>query len=422
MNNTFILLCLEKPKTCMNCPCSSVVLSDTKKFVHCSLVGKTLVSSDSSFIFDECPCVSSSDLKSIIEQADNNGDLNPDNIAQMNYVNGWNSCLSHLSNLIKKQNEIESIHTNASQMNAPDPMEENKSSDLLRPSTEDENDKKPIHILVRHDKVFQKAVQHLKDYKAEHGNLCVPQSYVCSDGYRLGDYVHRARATFKGKRTSFLTQNDIDQLNSIGFVWDIRKYQWDIGFAHVQKYYERFGNTRITFKYDDPDDGFHTGSWFYHNWLACTDPQKRKVFYETDPDWGMKVSADKSGKQSKTLNASSHNNRTMENKEVTDSSIKQEIQSLVDQNLGIQEITCDLRVLRWAQGYNAAKKYFALCHNICVSDSYQTKSGFPLGEWLKRRREEYCNNVLSAHKIQLLDQLNMIWDKDSAKILHHLQK
>lgn len=307
-------------------------------------------------------------------------------------------------------------------MNAPDPMEENKSSDLLRPSTEDENDKKPIHILVRHDKVFQKAFQHLKDYKAEHGNLCVPQSYVCSDGYRLGDYVHRARATFKGKRTSFLTQNDIDQLNSIGFVWDIRKYQWDIGFAHVQKYYERFGNTRITFKYDDPDDGFHTGSWFYHNWLACADPQKRKVFYETDPDWGMKVSADKSGKQSKTLNASSHNNRTMENKEVTDSSIKQEIQSLVDQNLGIQEITCDLRVLRWAQGYNAAKKYFALCHNICVSDSYQTKSGFPLGEWLKRRREEYCNNVLSAHKIQLLDQLNMIWDKDSAKILHHLQK
>lgn len=33
------------------------------------------------------------------------------------------------------------MHTNASQMNAPDPMEENKSSDLLRPSTEDENDK-----------------------------------------------------------------------------------------------------------------------------------------------------------------------------------------------------------------------------------------------------------------------------------------
>lgn len=103
MNNTFILLCSEKPKTCMNCPCSSVVLSDTKKFVHCSLVGKTLVSSDSSFIFDACPCVSSSDLKSIIEQADNNGDLNPDNIAQMNYVNGWNSCLSHLSNLIKSR-------------------------------------------------------------------------------------------------------------------------------------------------------------------------------------------------------------------------------------------------------------------------------------------------------------------------------
>lgn len=284
MNNTFILLCSERPKTCMNCPCASVVFSGTKKFVHCSLVGKTLVSSDSSFIFDDCPCASLSDLKSAIEQSDNNGELNPDNIAQMNYVNGWNDCLSNLSNLIKKQNEIESIHTNASQMNAPDPMEENKSSDLLRQNIEDENVKKPVHILARHDKVFQKAFQHLKDYKAEHGNLCVSQRYVCSDGYKLGDYVHRARATFKGKRTSFLTQNDIDQLNSIGFVWDIRKYQWDIGFAHVQKYYERFGNTRITSNYDDPDDGFHTGNWFYHNWFACTDPQKRKVFYEIDPD------------------------------------------------------------------------------------------------------------------------------------------
>lgn len=141
MNNTFILLCSEKPKTCMNCPCASVVLSDTKKFVHCSLIGKTLVSLDSAFIFDNCPCASLSDLKSTIEQADNTGELNHNNIAQMNYVNGWNSCLAHLSNLIKKQNEIESIHSNASQMIVPDPMEENKSSDLLRPNTEDESDK-----------------------------------------------------------------------------------------------------------------------------------------------------------------------------------------------------------------------------------------------------------------------------------------
>lgn len=139
MDNTFILLCSEKPKTCMNCPCASVVLSDAKKFVHCSLIGKTLVSLDSIFIFDDCPCASLSDLKSAIEQSDNNGELNPDNIAQMNYVNGWNDCLSNLSNLIKKQNEIESLHTNASQMNAPDPMEENKSSDLLRQNIEDEN-------------------------------------------------------------------------------------------------------------------------------------------------------------------------------------------------------------------------------------------------------------------------------------------
>lgn len=103
MNNTFILLCSERPKTCMNCPCASVVFSGTKKFVHCSLVGKTLVSSDSSFIFDDCPCASLSDLKSAIEQSDNNGELNPDNIAQMNYVNGWNDCLSNLSNLIKSR-------------------------------------------------------------------------------------------------------------------------------------------------------------------------------------------------------------------------------------------------------------------------------------------------------------------------------
>ena len=84
-----------------------------------------------------------SDLKSTIEQSDNNGELNPDNIAQMNYVNGWNDCLSHLSNLTKKQNEIESMSSNACQLTGSDQMEENKSSDLLRQNTEDdENDKK----------------------------------------------------------------------------------------------------------------------------------------------------------------------------------------------------------------------------------------------------------------------------------------
>lgn len=421
MNNTFILLCSEKPRTCMTCPCASVVLSDTKKFVHCSLLGKTLVSLDSAFIFDDCHCISLSDLESTLKRVDT-GELNPNNIAQMNYTNGWNDCLLHLSELIKKQSGIDLIHSSVSQTSTLDAAEENQYSDLLRRNIEDENVKKPIHILARHDKAFQEAFQHLKDYKAEYGDLCVPQSYICLDGYKLGSYVHRVRAAFKGKRTSFLTQNDIDQLNSIGFVWDTTKYRWDIGFAHVQKYYEHFGNTRITFKYDDPDDGFHTGSWFYHNWLACADPQKRKVFYETDPDWGMKVSASKSRKYSKPVKAACQGNKAAKSKKGTSTSTEQEIQNLVDQNLGIQEITCDLRVLRWTQGYNTAKKYFALCHNLCVSDSYQTKSGFPLGEWLKRRREEYCKGILSAHKIQLLDQLNMIWDKGSTNILHHLQK
>lgn len=418
MNNTFILLCSEKPKTCMACPCASVVLSDTKKFVHCSLLGKTLVSLDSAFIFGDCPCISSSDLEKSIKQTDDNNELNPNNIAQMNYVNGWNNCLFHLSKLIKKQNGINLTHSNEEQMKMLDSAEENQYSDLFRRNIEDENVKKPIHILARHDKTFQEAFQHLKDYKAKYGDLCVSQSYICHDGYKLGSYVHRVRAAIKGKRTSFLTQNDIDQLNSIGFVWDIIKYRWDVGFAHVQKYYERFGNTQIVFKYDDPDDGFHTGSWFYHNWLKCTDPKKRKVFYDTDPDWGMKVSAGKEAKQFRSTNSSCRSNKTIKNKKVTASSTKQELQNLVDQNCGIQEITCDLRILRWTQGYNAAKKYFALCHNLCVSDSYQTKSGFPLGEWLKRRREEYCNNILSVHKIQLLDQLNMIWDNDSAHSLH----
>lgn len=62
---------------------------------------------------------------------------------------------------------------------------------------------------------WQVKIEALKSFKAQEGHTLVGQSYVTSDGFRLGRWVANIR-----QRAPFLKESQIKDLNEMGFCWN----------------------------------------------------------------------------------------------------------------------------------------------------------------------------------------------------------
>jgi len=70
--------------------------------------------------------------------------------------------------------------------------------------------------------------QELIAYKERHGNCCVPISYAKNK--KLGTWVSNCRKQYKLREegeTSSMSQERIDKLNAIGFIWDRWEYEFE---------------------------------------------------------------------------------------------------------------------------------------------------------------------------------------------------
>jgi hypothetical protein len=77
---------------------------------------------------------------------------------------------------------------------------------------------------------FQEALGYLKGYKAEHGDCRVPHSFKTDDGFRLGSWCRSRRAQYPKGR---LSQERIDALEALGFIWDLREEDYQRGLGYL---------------------------------------------------------------------------------------------------------------------------------------------------------------------------------------------
>ena len=97
----------------------------------------------------------------------------------------------------------------------------------------------------------------LRGYFKEYGHTRVPKNFVClNNDYPLGIWVNGLRA-----REKKLTKGQIEQLEQLSFVWNVREDRWDQHFAALLKFLEEHGHTRVPFgkEYNDLPLG---------NWVA----------------------------------------------------------------------------------------------------------------------------------------------------------
>lgn len=87
---------------------------------------------------------------------------------------------------------------------------------------------------------------HAKEYAEQNGDLLVPISYVCDDGYKLGNWIANQRNN-KDSADKYrqLSIEQIERLDSIGMVWNVAEYAWTRGYEQALRYWQENGHLRV---------------------------------------------------------------------------------------------------------------------------------------------------------------------------------
>jgi hypothetical protein len=97
--------------------------------------------------------------------------------------------------------------------------------------------------------IWQSRYDELHQFKSDFGHVNVPIKYKT-----LGQWVTKHR---KAKRAGALSQSRVERLDEIGFIWDVKEWQFQRRLDQIKEFKETYGH--IDIKVTDGE----FGSWFY---------------------------------------------------------------------------------------------------------------------------------------------------------------
>ena len=101
----------------------------------------------------------------------------------------------------------------------------------------------------------------LRNMLQHFGNLDVPISYICPDGYNLGGWIANQRGNHNTPtQYHYLTSEQSERLEKLGIVWNPTKEKWLEGFQHAYEYAKLLNGSKWLTTYISPD-GYQTGQW-----------------------------------------------------------------------------------------------------------------------------------------------------------------
>ena len=84
-----------------------------------------------------------------------------------------------------------------------------------------------------------------KEYYDRYGNLLVPAAYVTPNGIRLGSWIQNQRQIYKSNSSEHLSRYEIELLEDLSMVWDVRENEWHHVFSLATEYYKEYGNLLV---------------------------------------------------------------------------------------------------------------------------------------------------------------------------------
>ena len=224
-----------------------------------------------------------------------------------------------------------------------------------------------------------------KIYFEKNGNLEIPSKFKTlngtdedKNGYNLGGWLVSQRQMYKKSK---LSKKREKLLEKIGMRFETRDNDevWNQMYMLAELYFKEYGNLEIPSKFktlngtDEDENGYNLGQW--QSW-------QRKMYKKSKLSKERKDLLEKIGMHFETR----------DNDEV------------------------------WNQMYMLAESYFKEYGNLKIKQVFKTlngidydEKGYNLGIWINTQRREYKKDKLSKEKIELLDQIGMVWEIKARK-------
>lgn len=281
---------------------------------------------------------------------------------------------------------------------------------------------KTVHIPI--ELRWNEGVVALKDHIKEFGDCYCTGTYINSVGFKLGGWISERRKSFwKGK----LSAEKIEELNSLGFIWDAESYLWDRGLIAYRNYVMEFSSPLVPKAYPK-QNGLNLSNWVLVKRREFVDGKlssdKVEILNELGFVWdSIQYEWDKGIIALKhyiaeyndcnvpvAYKSSYHLTlgrwiRTIRKNKVNNKLSKEKIRELDD--LGF---IWDVDKYNWEQGISALQEYKNENGDCLISDSFINKNNFSLGAWLRAIKKHYKNKKLSSDQISILEEIGIIWD------------
>ena len=103
------------------------------------------------------------------------------------------------------------------------------------------------------DSAWETGFESLKRFYEREGHCRVPTKYR-ERGFRLGSWVSNQRES-----KSELSEDRLNRLEQLGFIWDVPAALWEKGFAYLRKFQLREGHCLVPREHIE--EGFRLGYW-----------------------------------------------------------------------------------------------------------------------------------------------------------------
>ena len=259
--------------------------------------------------------------------------------------------------------------------------------------------------------VWYEYLELLRRYKEREGH-CLVEVRHTEDGFNLGSWVSNLRT-----RRQQLNDHQINALNDLGFVWDVRRHLFEVGLDHLKVFVAREKHSNVPNTHIE--NGYPLGKWVEH--------QRSKQ--DTHPDWKLKA-LNESGFSwdGRSDNWEQYFSKLMQFKELeghclvpSDFSIdefalgswvgtqrqsKEKLSPERRQMLESIGFVWNSRDHAWQQAFKALVSYKETFGHCGVPVKFNL-DGFALGRWVVSQRR--LKNSMPLERKRLLDEIGFIW-------------
>ena len=259
---------------------------------------------------------------------------------------------------------------------------------------------------------WEAAFAALQKFQKREGHCLVAKTHK-EEGLKLGSWVSNQRHQNKEE----LTPAQLEQLNSLGFIWNPLIEQWEEGFLALQNFYKREGHSCVMATFID--NGFRLGTWVVSQRTKKAELSLRQIRRLNSLDFSWDPLADRweeSFAALRNFHKREGHCRVPQNFETNGlklgtwvSSLRKTRNSLSPKKvsrLNSIGFSWDPLADRWEESFVALRSFHKREGHCRVPQTFET-NGLKLGTWVSNLRK--IKSRLTNEQIKRLNSLGFIW-------------